>query len=304
MNRHSTLILIFGILLSSTIYSQKDLHFPDPDNLARSTVLIQGIKIVNEEGKLIPKPSQGTGFIFQFKVDSSNNKAVPVIVTNKHVISDMKVGKLIFSLIDSTGKIIKGKTHTEEIINFDKNWFFHPDPNVDLCVMKFGPIYNNAKEKGINLNYQPLRISSIPDKETWDQMSGIEEVIMIGYPKGVWDSANNAPVIRQGLTATDPKLDYLNKKEFLVDIPVFPGSSGSPVLIYNRGAFVDFDDELKFGNRINLIGIAYGSIDFFQKGEIKIENIPTEIESNVKMPLNLAVVIKAERLREIEKIMD
>lgn len=60
---------------------------------------------------------------------------------------------------------------------------------------------------------------------------------MIGYPNGLWDSQNNLPIIRRGITATSVKKDYNGKKEFLIDAAVFPGSSGSPVFIFNEGSY-------------------------------------------------------------------
>jgi hypothetical protein len=60
---------------------------------------------------------------------------------------------------------------------------------------------------------------------------------MIGYPKGFWDRVNNLPVVRKGITATPIYIDYNGKKEFLLDIPIFSGSSGSPIVLFNEGSY-------------------------------------------------------------------
>jgi len=44
---------------------------------------------------------------------------------------------------------------------------------------------------------------------------------MIGYPSGLWDTKNNLPIVRKGITATTPYFDYNGKREFLVDIAAF-----------------------------------------------------------------------------------
>ena len=49
------------------------------------------------------------------------------------------------------------------------------------------------------------------------ELSAIEEIIMIGYPVGIWDSANNMPIVRKGITATRPDIDYEGRKEFMID---------------------------------------------------------------------------------------
>jgi hypothetical protein len=67
---------------------------------------------------------------------------------------------------------------------------------------------------------------------------------MIGYPAGLYDERNASPIWRIGIIATSPLVGYaftpLYQKAyklpsfidgFLVDAPVYPGSSGSAVVI-------------------------------------------------------------------------
>ena len=49
------------------------------------------------------------------------------------------------------------------------------------------------------------------------------------------DEVNNKPVVRKGITATDIRLDYNGRKEFLIDAACFHGSSGSPVFLRKMG---------------------------------------------------------------------
>ena len=72
-----------------------------------------------------------------------------------------------------------------------------------------------------------------------DEIDAIEDIIFIGYPNGIWDSVNNMPILRKGSTATHPCLNYNGKKEFMIDAACFPGSSGSPVLIFNENGYKD-----------------------------------------------------------------
>jgi hypothetical protein len=48
---------------------------------------------------------------------------------------------------------------------------------------------------------------------------------MVGYPNGLWDTANNFPLIRRGVTATHIKNNYNGKSEFVIDIACYGGSS-------------------------------------------------------------------------------
>jgi len=72
---------------------------------------------------------------------------------------------------------------------------------------------------------------------------------MVGYPVGIWDSANNMPVIRRGITATHPGKDYEGKSEFMIDAACFPGSSGSPVFLFNLGSYPQKAGGIVIGTR-------------------------------------------------------
>ena len=65
---------------------------------------------------------------------------------------------------------------------------------------------------------------------------------------------NKIPVIRQGITATPIWNNFKGDKVFLIDAGVFPGSSGSPVFIYNRGTYPTRDG-IAVGSRIKFVGI-------------------------------------------------
>ena len=128
---------------------------------------------------------------------------------------------------------------------------------------------------------------------------------MIGYPNGIWDSVNNKPIFRKGITATHPKFDYNGKKEFMIDAACFPGSSGSPVFILNEGGYRDKKGNTYLGTtRIMLIGVLYAGPQHTATGEVKIINVPTsQIPVSISsIPNNLGIVIKSFRIKELEKL--
>jgi hypothetical protein len=61
-----------------------------------------------------------------------------------------------------------------------------------------------------------------------------QQVLVIGYPDGLFDAKHLTPIARTGHTATPIQLDYLGSPAFLIDAPIFPGSSGSPVFLIER----------------------------------------------------------------------
>lgn len=245
--------------------------------------------------------STGTGFFFDFGESEDINELV--IITNKHVVEGAVQGKLIFVKADENNNPIDLE-HVEIILdNFESLWIFHPDTDVDICALpaKF------IREK-VELNrifYGSFGKDIIPTEKETKEFSTIEEIYMIGYPNGIWDSHNNKPIIRKGITATNLNLDYCGKSEFLIDAACFPGSSGSPVIIYNRGEYLD-----KEGNRFNvkyrvlLLGILYAGPQHTVTGEIEIVNVPTKQKAIAfsTIPNNLGFVIKAQKILDLEHL--
>ena len=131
---------------------------------------------------------------------------------------------------------------------------------------------------------------------------------MIGYPNGLWDSLNNMPIIRKGITATNYNLDYNGKKEFVIDAACFPGSSGSLVMLCNVGGYRDKQGNLNWGNsRVYLLGILYAGPQLTVTGDIRIINIPTVQQKAMAVshvPNNLGYIIKAERILDFIPIFE
>lgn len=139
-----------------------------------------------------------------------------------------------------------------------------------------------------------------------NDLTPLEDVVMIGYPNGIWDSSNNMPIIRSGVTATHPKRLYNGKSEFLIDIAAFPGSSGSPVFLFNCGSYLDKNNNTCMGNRIALLGILYAGIQHQISGEIKIIDIPlgqVPIAFSL-MPNNLGIVVSADNINELDNAVN
>lgn len=246
--------------------------------------------------------STGTGFLYQFAV--SKDRHVPAIVTNKHVIEGASRGRIVFHTQDAQNNVLRGQHFTYTIDQFANNWIPHPDAAVDLCVFPMAPLHRDAEARGKRLFYVSLSSDSTATPALFEQLTPLEDVVMVGYPSGIWDSANNMPVFRRGITATSPTLDYEGRSEFVIDAACFPGSSGSPVFLYNTGSYATRDGGLTIGTRIVLLGILYAGPQFTAEGEVKVITVPTQqkVVSRALIPINLGMVIKATRLSDFEKI--
>lgn len=247
----------------------------------------------------------GTGYFFKFKDNKEDNTHIPVVITNKHVIKRSKEGRLIFTKANEQEEPIDTEHFNLYFDNFESFWRKHPDANIDLCAMPIAPFLNEAKSRKEKLFYIPLDMSLIPSRKQLSELTAMEEIVMIGYPNGIWDSVNNKPIFRKGVTATHPALDYNGKKEFMIDAACFPGSSGSPVFMLNEGGYQDKKGNVYMGrSRIFLLGTLYAGPQHTATGEIKIIEVPTSQKPIAlsSIPNNLGLIIKSEKIKELETL--
>ena len=129
---------------------------------------------------------------------------------------------------------------------------------------------------------------------------------MVGYPIGIWDSVNNMPLLRAGVTSTAPGRDYEGRAEFVIDAACYPGSSGSPVLLWDNGPYMKKTGETVMGGyRIKLLGILYAGPMQTTTGEIQVVTIPTKQVSVAlsRTPVNLGFVIKAKKIQDFDSVL-
>lgn len=269
---------------------------PSPaEQIAHSTVRIECDLTSGEIGT-------GTGFFYSLNRQSESH--VPVIVTNKHVVSGASKGRFLLTLRNGEGGLDLGNTKAFELDNFRGRWLPHPDGDVDLCVMPIAPLLREAEATHTQFYFISLDKGLIPTQADMEDMVGLESIVMVGYPNGLWDRVNNLPIFRKGVLASDYKRDWNGKKEFLIDAACFPGSSGSPVLLFEVGSY-QTRKALVMGSRIKLLGILYAGPQHTVEGDVKVVTVPTQQKtvSIAGIPNNLGIIIKAEQLLAFEGLL-
>lgn len=242
--------------------------------------------------------SVGTGFFFTFKLDEA--KLLPLLITNKHVVA--KANTVVFSLhesISQDGKLIPTeKSFPVSIPAKTLPWFEHPDPTVDLCAVPIAPLQVAAERQGKKTFMLPLDSSIIKPDAELEQLSAVEDILMVGYPIGLFDELHNLPLVRRGITASHPAINFNGASVFVIDAACFPGSSGSPVLIVNESMYRDNRGNTIFGKRVILLGVLYGGPQWTAEGKIEIQEIPTAITPTARTPvmINLGYAIKAKEI--------
>ena len=187
----------------------------------------------------------GTGAIIQYN-------GIFYIVTCKHVIFEQKdnVRENVFVAFNSkTGGVVKRKLKDIEKV-FKIRWFIHKDPRVDLVVIPFG------------FDIQNDDIATIPENVflPYGEIETADDIFLLGYQPGL-PYKKMKPIVRSGIISRVEGDNIL-----YIDASVFPGNSGSPVLL--RPSPIQLDKKNKsfnIGGAIHsgrLIGICSGYIPY------------------------------------------
>lgn len=237
----------------------------------------------------------GTGFLFSYKIE---DKKYLFLVTCKHIINNTKDGYLTF--IKARGeKPILGESHKLRINNFENRWTKHTSDKIDVAILPFDLILRHISNQGIQIFFKAIPYTLVPSDEKLRELDAIEDVLFIGYPAGLYDQKNLIPIIRKGVTATPVYLDFNGEKQFLIDASVFPGSSGSPVFIYEPFGYFDKKNKaLVLSRRIFFLGVLSAVFKMPDTGEIII---PTRETPFVKINqlVDIGVVFKAKIIIEM-----
>lgn len=251
-----------------------------------------------------------TGFFY-----SSRSKGL-LLVTNAHVLENVKEMTITLTPKNEVQLPDFGYKETVSIDCSPENIFFHPDrkknkeKSVDLAAVRIN------EPLGLKFYISSTNKDFILAEEEKDSVGCIEDVLMLGYPRGLIDLENNLPIVRRGITATSIHADYCGTPSFLIDAACFPGSSGSPVFLIVPPLRPDASGmSINTQGTVKLVGILSQWIPDISecRGDVYILPDPPPVpllqghdarsEASIKIgiPLNLGKAIKAKEIIELEK---
>lgn len=236
----------------------------------------------------------------------SEDTSIPVILTNKHVIEGCNSINIILSKNDyfsTESKFVEKEEFS--LHNLQNRVMNHPNKDIDLCAIIITDMLEELQKDSIEIDISFLKDSNLPKIDDLENLKFAEEVIMIGYPNGISDTFNNLPVFRKGITATHPAINFDGTPHFLIDMTIVPGSSGSPVFLYNSTGYSTKSGDYIFnGERLMFLGINKAVFIADNYGEIKEIQAPTKLVSHSKIGINLGVIISSLEINEIRKEFD
>lgn len=237
----------------------------------------------------------GTGFLFLFNIPlkipgrTDIKPTMPVIVTNRHVLEGGVSARItIPAKRNKTSKPIP-VIHT--ITNLQDIAVFHPNSEIDLAAFPVNEFLNRTTQQGLILDCKGFGEKAIPSLSNFEKFNYIEEIYVTGYPENIYDKENNIPTTRRGITASPLSYNFQNKPAFLIDIPIFPGSSGSPCYILEDALPVTYDDRPTSSIGTYLVGIV---------SDRYIKKVSTSKDTKIEENLLLGHVIKSSEIFALE----
>jgi Trypsin-like peptidase domain len=269
----------------------KDLSFAQ--QIEHTAVLMRTV-----DGK--SKQFTGTGFFFNFFL--MGNQSLTTIVTNKHVVAGMKKLNMRWTRSTAAKGPDIGNLVDVEINDVEQRLINHPDPNVDLAVIAISDLLNKYESENRPIYAVGASEQLIQSESDLKKFQPLEEILVVGFPDGYSDSKNNIPIFRRGVTATPVYLRFENKKQFMIDAAIYHGSSGSPVFLYNVGAWIDENGHPVLGTRVGLLGVVWGVFESATEGEIRILPAPTQFQQKAVSPIphNLGACVPAYCILDFE----
>lgn len=284
-------LAIAGLFVSPSKGEAKMIEPVTPtENMMYTTARIVGLDAVGNERQF------GTGFFYRFPVGENDDRTVPVLVTNNHVIDGaVKIGFVVHTVSDGGKKPDGNVAVASEVAD----WIRHPNPKIDLCALPIGGFLNSARPPAFLRFLDP---NIVPNQDQLDELSAVEDVLMVGYPSGLWDSINNYPIIRRGITASHPAVDFEvnGAATTVIDMACFPGSSGSPVILYSP--LSTYDKKTNVNNlgkgELLFLGVLFSGPTIEADGRIVIRDIPTVAQpvAQLSLMMNLGYIIKTKEL--------
>lgn len=247
-----------------------------------------------------PKPTAGSGFLVV--APTAPDRGYVLLVTNRHVLPPAGSNRSIKIRV-VTGEGSAAEIRSIDVPIWNADGALVPEVRLhtryDLAIVNISALVESQR---INATWIPIDLLATPEALASERIGIGDEVFLLGYPTAIFDSRNTSPVLRVGVLASDPTVGFgfnadLQKRlglpefldGFLVDANVYPGSSGSLVLLKPQGTTVGPNGETVVGGKKTpyVLGVVFGSIPY------------TDGVLGSTQRIGLGVAVSAKAVREL-----
>lgn len=237
--------------------------------------------------------SMGTGFIILCKVKENGHKAY--LVSNKHVLSTTTSFRISFVKKRTPyNEPDLGKVSTFRFQYSDFYIELHPDKDVDIAVIDMSDFIEKYQDC-IFLRLLNYNMLATCDE---DFLHVSQNVVFVGYPDNRYDIQTGLPLMRSATIASPPSLDFNGLKTFVIDGQVFPGSSGSPVMINvarEQWKSAKFSQDDVPGWLV--LGIV--ALTMTRRNNLQIQDSELSKSAHIAEVLGLGIVFKSTAIKEV-----
>ena len=200
----------------------------------------------------------GTGFLYGDRVQHTDNREKNGhiwLITNKHVLKESE--KIYIKFNSATAPDSKDYP-VRLVVDGRPQWIGHQDDDTDVAAMLIDPGVLDSEDR----KYQIV----LSDKHVMDKQAmanqGVTEgdrVFVLGFPMGLVAPERQYVICRGGVFGR--LRDYLDnsRKDYLVDVPVFPGNSGGPVITCPSAIAIEGTKSVV---KADLVGVVKGYIPY------------------------------------------
>jgi len=249
----------------------------------------------------IETPNPGTGCIVGMPLGAGHHAAF--IVTCKHVIAPAGNPLRPVTLWLHREKDGKPDLGNPFLAPVDQ-WFCPADRDWDLAIAPLQPVVEKLESCGSHVFYHYIHFDQFFSDSELERLDVFEPVAFAGYPNGLVDRENMLPIVRRGSIATMPCLDWQGDPVFLIDGSVFPGSSGSPVIVLPKARYVRGEEEHDVGELPMMLGILSHQLPAKYKGVEHFLDLGVVVRTSAIKPLIFAFLAHAGCVAPSGRIRD
>jgi hypothetical protein len=229
--------------------------------------------------------TEGTGFLYGYLTQPNSDPIKRMyevyLVTNRHVIEDHATALATSKSTPQPPQLGAGcslppatensisirmnpQTSSREGRQFDlpiKDWFFHPNRQIDIAAFRLNPQFFKT-EGFLDLFFTNDGLGANKDKIKSKGVSAGDGIFVLGFPMNMAGEERNYVIVRQGCIARISDMLDGASPYFLVDAFIFPGNSGSPVILKPELTSVGGTNPQSFAYLIGIISSYLPYTDF------------------------------------------
>ena len=170
------------------------------------------------------------------------------VVTAKHIIQPKRLTQIVeFRYAFRISRGDRVEWHVMKLTGVELGQRLHLCRNdrVDVAAVE---IDDRMSDEGLKeaagrtqeLGFSEVDSSKFPGKSILQAQPG-DDVLVIGYPRGLFDTFNKLPILKTGVLNTPIAMRFDGLDAFLLDFKYYPGSSGS--LIISKPSRLAYDKD-------------------------------------------------------------